>query len=85
MKRLAEKSTGGDRQNPGRVYIGQMRTILMILLAVDMLAVVGVLLAGGFVMTSRDHDPRKSNKLMRWRVTLQAVAVALVVALMLMG
>jgi hypothetical protein len=62
-----------------------MKTILMVLLAVDMLAVVGVLLAGGFSMTARNHDPRRSNQLMRWRVTLQAVAVALVIALMLTG
>lgn len=62
-----------------------MKTILMSLLALDMLAVVGVLLAGGFGMTRADHDPRQSNRLMRWRVTLQAVAVALVVALMLTG
>ena len=62
-----------------------MKTILMVLLAVDMLAVVGVLLAGGFGMVSKTPDPYRSNRLMRWRVTLQAVAVALVVALMLTG
>jgi hypothetical protein len=57
----------------------------MVLLAIDMLAVVGVLLAGGFNMTTRDHNPHLSNRLMRWRVMLQAGAVALVVALMLTG
>jgi hypothetical protein len=62
-----------------------MKTILMVLLAVDMLAVVGVMLAGAVGMARKDHDPRVSNKLMRWRVTLQGVAVALVVALMLNG
>lgn len=70
---------------PGLVYIGCMKTILMVLLALDMLAVVGVLLAGMFGMTAKAPDPRKSNRLMRWRVTLQAVAVGLVVALLLVG
>ena len=62
-----------------------MKTILMILLAVDMLAVIGVMLTGALGMANKDRDPRTSNKLMRWRVILQAVAVALVVALMLAG
>lgn len=62
-----------------------MKIILMALLAADMLAVVGVMLAGMFGLTSKNHDPRKSNRLMRWRVTLQGVGVALVVALMLVG
>jgi hypothetical protein len=62
-----------------------MKIILMVLLAIDMLAVVGVMLAGVFGMTNKEHDPHKSNRLMRWRVILQAVAVALVGALMLTG
>jgi Hypoxia induced protein conserved region len=57
----------------------------MVLLAADMLAVVGVLLTGAFGMVNKDRDPRVSNKLMRWRVMLQAVAIALVAALMLTG
>lgn len=70
---------------PGRVYIEGMKIILIVLLFADMLAVVGVLIAGGFGMVSKTPDPHRSNRLMRWRVTLQAVAVALVVALMLTG
>jgi hypothetical protein len=62
-----------------------MKIILLVLLALDMLAVVGVMLAGMFGLTTPDHDPRKSNRLMRWRVTLQAVAVGLVMALLLVG
>lgn len=68
---------------PGLVYSGGMKTILLILLAVDMLAVVGVMLTGAFGMVNKDRDPRTSNKLMRWRVMLQAVAVGLVCVLML--
>ncbi len=59
-----------------------MHVILLILLGLDMLAVVGVMLAGVLGMTNSERDPRTSNKLMRWRVTLQVVAIALVVALM---
>ena len=62
-----------------------MKIILMVLLAIDMLAVVAVMLAGVFGMVDREHDSHKSNRLMRWRVTLQAVAVGLVIALMAVG
>ena len=58
---------------------------LLGLLALDMLAVVAVMLAGALGMANPERDPRRSNLLMRWRVILQAVAVALVVALMLAG
>ena len=59
-----------------------MRAILMILLGLDMLAVIGVMLAGVLGMANPEHNPRTANKLMRWRVMLQGVAIALVVALM---
>jgi hypothetical protein len=55
----------------------------MVLLAVDMVAVVAVMLAGAIGLATQDRDPRTSNRLMRWRVMLQAVAVGLVLALML--
>jgi len=58
---------------------------LLGLLALDMLAVVAVMLAGALGMANPERDPRRSNLLMRWRVILQGVAVALVVALMLAG
>jgi hypothetical protein len=66
-----------------RDYIGGMKTILMVLLAVDMLAVLGVMLTGTLGMVNKNRDPHTSNRLMRWRVILQAVAVGLVGALML--
>jgi succinate dehydrogenase hydrophobic anchor subunit len=62
-----------------------MKTILVVLLAIDMVAVVAVMLTGVIGMANVNRDPRTSNKLMRWRVMLQAAAVALVVALMLTG
>ncbi len=64
-------------------YSGAMRGILLILLGGDMLAVVGVMLAGVLGMAKPDRDPRRANLLMRWRVALQGVAIVLVVALMM--
>ncbi len=65
--------------------IGGMKTFLTILLGLDLVAVVAVMLTGVLGMAKAGRDPRVSNRLMRWRVTLQALAVALVVALMLTG
>ena len=62
-----------------------MRIFLTVLLAVDMAAVVGVMLVGAIGMVNANRDPRTSNRLMRWRVMLQAVAIGLVVLLMLTG
>lgn len=62
-----------------------MKTVLEILLAIDMLAVVIVMLVGAVGMANISRNPRTSNKLMRWRVILQGVAIGLVVILMSMG
>jgi hypoxia induced protein len=62
-----------------------MRTFLTILLALDMAAVVAVLLAGAVGMANANRDPRTSNKLMRWRVILQGIAIGLVALLMTTG
>jgi|UPI000662C219 hypothetical protein len=59
-----------------------MRGVLLILLALDMLAVIGVLMAGVLGMANPERNPRRANLLMRWRVILQGVAILLVVALM---
>ena len=44
-----------------------------------MLATLGVLIVGVIGMLRPDHDPRRSNQLMRWRVLLQAAALLLMV------
>jgi hypothetical protein len=62
-----------------------MKTFLMILLGIDMVAVVAVMLVGAVGMANLSRDPHVSNRLMRWRVGLQGVAVGLVVLLMLTG
>lgn len=64
------------------LYMPEMRDLLLVILGIDMLAVVAVLLVGALGMTT-GADPRRQNMLMRWRVTLQAVAIALVVILIL--
>jgi hypothetical protein len=72
-------------QSRGPAYMRHMKLFLMILLGLDMLAVVAVMLVGALGMASPSRNPRTSNKLMRWRVILQGVAIALVVMLMAMG
>jgi len=57
------------------------RDILLILLALALLAVVAVL-GAGIIGLVRGGDPRRSNKLMQWRVALQAFALLLVVLIL---
>ena len=59
-----------------------MKTLLMILIALAMLATIGVLFAGLFGM-ARGGNPARSNVFMRWRVILQGAALLLVALLML--
>jgi hypothetical protein len=54
---------------------------LNILVGVVLLAVLGVL-AAGMIGFARNGDPRRSNKLMQWRVMLQSAALILIVLLM---
>ncbi len=64
--------------------MGIMKTFLEIALAINMVAVVVVMLVGALGMASVSRDPRTSNKLMRWRVLLQGSCIGIVVLLMLM-
>jgi hypothetical protein len=68
--------------HPVFAYMAAMEIFLIVLLAVDMVAVVVVMLVGALGMANANRDPRTSNKLMRWRVILQAVAIGLVAILM---
>jgi hypothetical protein len=79
------QSCGWYAQNRDDGYMGNMRTFLTILLFIDMAAVVAVMLVGAVGMANISRDPRTSNKLMRWRVILQAGAIGIVVILMSMG
>ncbi len=59
-----------------------MSGFLMVLLLITMLAVLGVL-GAGMLGVVRGGSPARSNQLMRWRVILQGVALALFTLLML--
>jgi len=59
-----------------------MRTLLSILVFIAMLATLGVLIAGMVGLVRGTNDPRRSNRLMRYRVMLQAMALALFALLM---
>jgi hypothetical protein len=54
-----------------------MQTALMILTGLAMLGVLGVLFAGIIGFAGGNADPRRSNRLMQYRVLLQGAAIAL--------
>jgi glucan phosphoethanolaminetransferase (alkaline phosphatase superfamily) len=58
-----------------------MHGFLTALVAILMLATLGVLITG-MVGMMRETDPRRSNKLMQWRVILQGATLLLFVILM---
>ncbi len=63
-----------------------MSGLLTVLLAVFMAATLGVLFLGIVTLARGGEDsPERSNKLMRYRVLLQAVAVLLLLALFVIG
>jgi hypothetical protein len=59
-----------------------MTGFLTILLAITLLAVLGVL-GAGTIGVVRGGDPMRSNRLMRWRVILQGVALVIFLLLIL--
>jgi hypothetical protein len=58
-----------------------MHTFLIVLLVALMLGTLGVLFAG-LIGVGGNGDPERSNRLMRWRVILQAAALLLFALLM---
>lgn len=60
-----------------------MKTVLTILVGIAMLATLGVMLAGMLGMVRSDGNAGRSNTLMRWRVVLQGVTLALFALLLL--
>jgi hypothetical protein len=60
-----------------------MTTFLTILVGIAMLATLGVLLAGILGMAGGGANAARSQKLMRWRVALQFVALGLFAILLL--
>jgi hypothetical protein len=61
-----------------------MTTVVTLLLVLAMLGTLTVLGFGVATMLRRG-DPRRSNKLMQWRVIMQALAIVLFVALYLLS
>ncbi len=61
-----------------------MRSVLSFFLILVMAGVLGVLVLG-IVGVARGGDPRRSNRLMRWRVILQAAALLLLALLLSLG
>ena len=61
-----------------------MTTLLTILIGIAMLATAGVLLAGILGMAGGGGDSGRSQRLMRWRVGLQFVALVLFGILLLL-
>ncbi len=57
-----------------------MVPLLTVLVALAMLGTLGVLLAG--VLGIARSDPARSNRLMRWRIILQAAALLLFMLLL---
>ena len=60
-----------------------MKTVLMFLVGAAMLATLGVLLAG-LLGLARGASGESSNRLMRYRIIAQAVALALFAVLLLL-
>jgi Hypoxia induced protein conserved region len=63
-------------------YCECMKTFLTVLIVLLMFATLGVLIAGMVGLVRGGGDPRRSNKLMRWRVILQGAALLLFALLM---
>jgi phosphatidylglycerophosphate synthase len=59
-----------------------MPVLIVILLILAMLGVLGVLFAGLLGVARGGGDPARSNRLMRWRVILQAAAIGLFLLLL---
>jgi hypothetical protein len=64
-------------------YVVTMTLIVAVLLGIVMLGVLGVL-GAGMIGVATAQDPRRSNRLMRARVILQGVALALMALLLLL-
>ena len=59
-----------------------MKTMLVVLLVLMMLATLSVLFVGLVGMVRGRNDPMRSNRLMRWRVLLQAATLLIFMLLL---
>ncbi len=65
-------------------YVIGMRAALSFFLVLVIAGVLGVLLLG-VIGVARGGEPRRSNRLMRWRVLLQAIALLVLAILLGLG
>jgi hypothetical protein len=61
-----------------------MITVLTLLTGLAMLGTLGTLFAGMLGIVKGSNNPGRSNALMRWRVMLQGLSLALFVLLLLL-
>ena len=71
-------------QSRRTAYFAFMETFLVILVALAMLATVGVLFAGLLGLARNPGDGARSNRLMRYRIVMQAAALVLFGLLLLL-
>ncbi|HEY4136750.1 MAG TPA: twin transmembrane helix small protein [Alphaproteobacteria bacterium] len=62
-----------------------MNTAFVLMIGTAAFATLGVVIIGVINMMRKGHDPRTSNKLMRWRIILQAIAVLLIMTFLVIG
>ena len=60
-----------------------MHTVLTYLTGAALIATAFVLVMGLFTMVTKDHKSERSNKLIRWRIGLQAAALIIFSLLLL--
>ncbi len=61
-----------------------MKTVLTVLVILGLASTLGVLLAGMLGLVRNNGSGERSNTLMRWRVVLQGVTLALLALLLLL-
>ena len=62
-----------------------MNTAFVVMIGIAAFATLAVVVIGVVNMARKGHDPRTSNKLMRWRIILQAVAILLIIGFVLIA
>lgn len=67
---------------PLGAYIERVKTVLLVLVGLALAGTLGVLLAGVIGLARGGENPRRSNKLMQWRIIFQASALLLLLILM---
>lgn len=62
-----------------------MRNVLLGLIGLALIGTLGVLFAGLINLAHPNHDPRRSNALMTWRIIMQGTALFLIAILLLVA